>query len=139
MKAIYRVIGILLTCSAIISCYTSCSGREVVLTLQNQSSDTIFFEWFITDAKKVYYPEYYLQMLAPNKDNNLQLETLDIESKNMMAWVVRKSMVDKFSMDSVLINRMYDTVYTYSYRELEALNFTTKVRTEDLYKNNGKE
>ena len=114
-------------------CFYSCTDKQIVVELWNETTDTLYV-WSHYNMKEYPWPdegEVHIT-LNPFSKNERLIEKSHLESTGFGYYVVRKTMADSLSIDTVIKRRLYDIVYRYSYDELEARDYIIKVRQDDL-------
>ena len=138
MKNYRLTIGIILLaiiCAMLQACPNSCDDRLVAISIRNESTDTILFVDYI--ARNIAPSnEWEFQILNPEDSYTTEYYKSDFEMDNgaFCFWVVRKETNDDFSLAKVIEQNLYDTVYQYSYADLESMDFTVRIRQGDLNK-----
>ena len=118
MKQILKIYIIL---SMFIGCTGTCANHEVVVTLFNESSDSIQICIGFSEPTET----YYMGDTVPPFSKYLQRDIYsdDLEYEDLKAYIVTFRSIKKYTLDSIIKNHIYDTVYTYSYSELEARDY----------------
>ena len=140
-KTQLTIISVLLTYTCLVGCSHACTDRVVNLSLQNLSTDTIYSCIDFGSGMGPTSP-LHLTLLRTGGQLGGQIHQSDLEIEkgyNIRGYVVRKSVADILSLDSVVSKMLYDTIYSYTQPEMEVLDYTIKVWTEDLYRHEKKE
>ena len=124
-------IHILLCSLSMVFTATTCRDSDdnyETIRLDNQSGEPIyFFFWWEKDFNPIdYYTNhpgisslfYYLD----NKEENKQGCALDNDDYYIYV-IVKKSTMDKYTIDEIKEKNIYDTIYAYTYNELDKMNF----------------
>ena len=91
----------------------------------------------LSDDRRWPSSSYDIYTLAPSESkSNPECWKSELEYFGFAAFVVRASKVNRLSLERVMASRAYDTIYSYSYEDLNNMDFTIKVRTRDLNRNN---
>ena len=100
----------------------------------NQSSDSLLVSMYIGQANNCPHGSYQFHLVQPDSVYVVETFTeLWIDQGNdWQAWVVRKSRADEKTLDTIIKYKMYDSVYRYSYAELENRKFTITVNPNDF-------
>ena len=121
-------------------CTRACDDRLICVTLINESEDSIYCSMGygdLSDDKRWPSSSYHFETLAPSESKSIpEYLKSELEYFGFAAFVVRASKVNRLSLERVLNSRAYDTIYSYSYEDLNNMDFTIKVRTRDLNRNN---
>lgn len=126
-------------CCLFQGCPNSCADKITYITLINETDDSLYVCMHCCDNDKEWPSEnWHMQELPPSeKQSVVDYFKSDIENSKFgfMVWIAKKSTVDNSSLNDVMKSRLYDFVHSYSYAELEAMDFLIKIKEEDFKKN----
>ena len=113
-------------------CSNSCADKFFVFTVRNESMDTVYDA---PAAMSNAFPDadYHFLLLPPGAERPAEAYQSDVDYDGFYDYVIRKAIVDKYGMDKIIQERIYDTVYVcHSYDELRGRGFVLKIRQEDF-------
>ena len=113
-------------------CSNSCDDKYFVITIRNESTDTVYCAPCV--AHNVFPSAgYHFVLLPPGAETGGESFQSIVDSYGFYDYVVRKVIVDKYGIDRITQERIYDTVYvSHSYDELKARGFVVKIRQADF-------
>lgn len=118
-------------CFMLQSCSNACDDEYFILTIRNESADTVF----CAPSSPRYLPTeaHHFTVLPPGAETKYDMHQSDVDYLGIADYVVRKMKIDEYGLDRIIRERLYDTIYTcHSYYELESRGFIIKIKQEDF-------
>jgi hypothetical protein len=131
MKRIHLIWLFVVSCCYLFTgCPHACSDKEVVVSLINETKDTLYLHMAcITEAP----PWGELEEVIPlARIDVCGFFDSDIEDAGWLVYGARKKTIDENGMDSVIKNRWYDFVLRYTWSDLENRGRVIVLHDSDL-------
>ena len=132
MKTLVKIFFVLVICSGISACYP----LPPFLTVQNNSSDTIYWEFYpcedtlgftymykYTLFKGLYKIEPYGRDVTEFTRDDFGYMCNEFGRCHIAIFILKQLTLEKYGLDSIRANRIYDKRYIYDMEGLDKMNY----------------
>ena len=120
-------------CIVFLFLFASCKEEMIPMSVKNETNDTIFVSMFV--GERGWYPgnTYAFMEVPPDSIYTDEIEEYWWDDDGLFqAFIVKQNVADSITLPMVIVKRLWSKVYTYTYSEMEKMNFLVRVKPEDL-------
>jgi hypothetical protein len=118
---------------ALLVLFSACEDKDIATSVKNETNDTIYVSTLV--GKRGWTPEAVWNFREVPPDSiytYVYSESSWYKDDYFLAYIVKQDVVDSITLAMVMVKGLWSKVYSYTYSEMEKMQFVVRVRSDDF-------